>query len=118
MSLWSRLTGRRSRKSVRDERDAEGWQPGDLARCVQKQWFSPFGPLRCSSNPKEGQLIRVVGVEEQKVGNTRYTFLTFTEFVGIFQSQGFVKVRPDHSAADQEFTELVRQFDRRKVPAA
>jgi hypothetical protein len=94
----------------------EDWTRGDLALCISDNWLG--GPTQ---SPHEGLIYRVTDVGEgffiPPHDNILAYGLAFAELPEAYwQSTSFRKVRPDHSAADEEFAREMKRL-RRKVHA-
>lgn len=90
----------------------EDWRAGDLAVCIDDNWVD------CPPTaPSLGDLLRVTGVYDATniVHNVRVYALTFVGLGGYFATTGFRKVRPDVTAAETEFTALIKRLG--KSPA-
>lgn len=79
---------------------ADDWKAGDLAVCVQDNWFrGGFIPMIVA--PRKEQVVRVVGVKLDggcQCGNCspNVLYLNFAEFgPDWYYAGGFRKVRPD-----------------------
>lgn len=113
MSFWSRLFGRET--PVEDRRCMnEDWRVGDLAECIGD------GPWDCGdTKPELGDICRVSAVVDA-VGtrtNTRNYYLGFVGLHNRFCCTSFRKILPLHTAADAEFTALIKRPVRKPVKA-
>lgn len=110
-----RLFGKRAPADTDPARDAEGWQVGDLAECINAGgWFTIDGAK--VDGPRQGQVAKVLAVHLVSEARLPGGKVLALEFAGwpddAFTARCFRKLRPRADAAtpaEEAFTRLVRR---------